>query len=245
MPRLNLEDIQQEVKETSWKLCSVEYKNLDTEMEFDCPTKHKVFTTLKKWRRHRFCPVCVEQENTRDLQDKIPKKEKGVIRVLALDDSTSTTGWAIFDDSILVGYGKISMNSQDVIKRMSGMRQWMVSAIHNWKPDVVGIEDIQLQKGPNGNVSIFKVLAQLQGVLLVTLEEEKMEKVVVHSATWRSDCNFTTKTRADQKREAQKLVRQWYNEDVTQDEADAICIGRYLANKYVKNNFLLSWGEES
>ena len=48
------------------------------------------------------------------------------------------------------------MNNQDVIKRMSGMRQWLLSAIRNWKPDVVGIEDIQLQKGPNGNVSMFK-----------------------------------------------------------------------------------------
>ncbi len=136
------------------------------------------------------------------------------------------------------------MNNQDVIKRMSGMRQWLLSAIRNWKPDVVGIEDIQLQKGPNGNVSMFKTQAQLQGALLVTLEEEKIEKVVVHSATWRSNCQFTTKTRADQKREAQKLVYKWYQADATQDEADAICIGRYLANKYIKNNFLLSWGEE-
>lgn len=244
MARLNLEDIQQEVNATAWHLCSVDYVNLDTEMEFDCPEKHKVFTTLKKWRRKPFCPVCEENLEKKEIRDNIPRKEKGVIRVLALDDSTSTTGWCVFDDSVLVGFGKISMNNQDVIKRMSGMRQWMLSAIHNWKPDVVGVEDIQLQKGPNGNVSVFKVLAQLQGVLLVTLAEEKMDAVIVHTATWRSHCNFTTRTRADQKREAQKLVYGWYGEEVTQDEADAICMGRYLADKYIKNNFLLSWGEE-
>lgn len=244
MSRLNLADIQQEVDAAAWRLCSIEYKNLDTEMEFDCPAKHKVFTTLKKWRRNPVCPVCLEQKNIKELEDRVPKKEKGAIRVLALDDATSTTGWAVFDDNQLVGYGKVVMNNQDVIKRMSGMRQWLLSAIRNWKPDVVGIEDIQLQKGPNGNVSMFKTLAQLQGVLLVTLEEEKMEKVVVHSATWRSDCQFTTKTRTDQKREAQKLVYKWYHIEATQDEADAVCIGRYLANKYIKNNFLLSWGEE-
>ena len=100
------------------------------------------------------------------------EKKKGVIRVLALDDSTSTTGWCVFDDSVLVGFGKISMNNQDVIKRMSGMRQWMLSAIHNWKPDVVGVEDIQLQRRDRTVMSVFKVLAQLQGVLLVTLAEE-------------------------------------------------------------------------
>ena len=75
------------------------------------------------------------------------KKKKGVIRVLALDDATSTTGWSVFDDNNLVSYGKVVMNNQDVIKRISGMRQWLLSAIRNWKPDVVGIEDIQLQKG--------------------------------------------------------------------------------------------------
>ena len=244
MSRLNLADIQHEVDAAAWHLCSREYKNLDTEMEFDCPVKHKVFTTLKKGRRNPICPVCLEQSNIKEIQDKVPKKEKGVIRVLALDDATSTTGWSVFDDNNLVSYGKVVMNSQDVIKRISGMRQWLLSAIRNWKPDVVGIEDIQLQKGPNGNVSMFKTQAQLQGALLVTLEEEKIEKVVVHSATWRSNCQFTTKTRADQKREAQKLVYKWYQADATQDEADAICIGRYLANKYIKNNFLLSWGEE-
>lgn len=212
-------------------------------MEFECPMHHRAFMMQKKFRKAPVCPVCTEQANTIEIRDKIPKKEKGVIRVLALDDSTSTTGWAIFDDGKLIGYGKITMSQQDTIKRIAGMRQWLLSALTNWKPDVVGVEDIQQQTGTY-NVGMFKTLAHLQGVLLVTQEEEKVERVVIHSATWRSDCNFKSKTRTDQKREAQRKVHEWYDISATQDEADAICIGRYLANQYVKNNFLLSWGGE-
>ena len=39
MSRLNLADIQQEVDAAAWHLCSIEYKNLDTEMEFELPCK--------------------------------------------------------------------------------------------------------------------------------------------------------------------------------------------------------------
>lgn len=241
MARLNLVDIQQEVESQSWTLLTEEYVNLDTEMEFQCPAKHRVYTSFKKWRNHLFCPVCLEQKNTIELRDKIPRKAKGVIRVLALDDSTSVTGWCVFDDGKLIGYGKLTMNQQDVIERIVGVRQWLISAIRNWSPDVVGIEDIQLQSGPKSNVAMFKTLAHLQGVLLATLKEEKVKEVVVHTATWRADCDFRSKTRTDQKREAQKKVLDWYGETTTQDEADAICIGRYIANTYIKNNFLLSW----
>lgn len=168
MPRLNLVDIQQEVEDKSWTLLTEEYVNLDTDMEFQCPAKHRVYTSLKKWRRHSFCPVCLEQKNSIELRDKIPRKAKGIIRTLALDDSTSITGWAIFDDGKLIGYGKLVMNQQNVVERIVGVRQWLISAIHNWDPDVVGIEDIQLQTGPKSNVAVFKTLAHLQGVLLAT-----------------------------------------------------------------------------
>jgi hypothetical protein len=41
---------------------------------------------------------------------------------------------------------------------------------------------------------------------------------------------------------AQDKVNLWYNQDCTQDEADAICIGKYFAH-LIKNN-KSSWGED-
>ena len=46
---------------------------------------------------------------------------------------------------------------------------------------------------------------------------------------------------ADQKRAAQLLVKEKYDKNVTQDEADAICIGLYMVEKHMKNNEMIDF----
>ena len=119
--------------------------------------------------------------------------------------------------------------------------------IENWRIDRVAIEDIQLQKfaGKNGHVesavTTYKVLAQLQGALLVTCFEYNIPCSVIHTATWRAHCKITAKSRADQKRAAQLFVLKKFGKNVTQDEADAICIGLYIAEKYLRNNEMIDF----
>ena len=137
------------------------------------------------------------------------------------------------------------MNALNTIERIVGVRQWLISMITNWNPDIVSIEDIQLQQGRFENVKTFKVLAQLQGTLLSTLFEEKVESLVVPPATWRSTCGITARTRSDQKRQAQQKVLEWYDIKATQDEADAICIGYHTAIKHLKNNYMINWEESN
>ena len=36
-------------------------------------------------------------------------------------------------------------------------------------------------------------------------------------------------------------VKDWYDITVTNDEADAICIGRYAANITMKNSVMINW----
>lgn len=177
------------------------------------------------------------------LTSKIPRKAAGTRRVIALDDATGTTGFSVFDNDKLIHYGKVTMNETDPIQRIASVRQWMLSLIENWKPDIVAIEDIQLQQGKFENVKTFKVLAQLQGTLLVSLYEAGVEYLVVPPATWRSTCHITSRTRSDQKREAQKKVEEWYDIKATQDEADAICIGYHVTRKYLKNDYMIDWGD--
>ena len=51
------------------------------------------------------------------------------------------------------------------------------------------------------------------------------------------------KTKADKKKSAQLKVKEWYDVSVTNDEADAVCIGRYGANKTKVSNEIVEWGE--
>ena len=247
MAKLKYEDVQNEIEQQGWKLVSATYTNLKTEMDFLCPQGHKVFVTLEKWRRNPFCPICSENAIKVDISNP-EKKDKNIIRVLALDDATNITGWSIFDGSKLITYGKFQIDKENPIERMSILKQWMLNMIIKWNPDKVGIEDIQLQKFKNGvgedsfAVTTYKVLAQLQGVLLETLYSQKKDAIIVHSATWKAFCKITAKNRTDQKRAAQLRVKEWYGVNVTQDEADAICMGKYLGEKYIKNNEMISWG---
>lgn len=40
MAKITLDQIKEEVAQDNWKVLSLEYKNLETEMTFECPNGH-------------------------------------------------------------------------------------------------------------------------------------------------------------------------------------------------------------
>jgi len=237
MTKLQINDIKIELSLRGWVLLSSEYKNLDNELEMLCPEGHKVFMSLKQWRKKIECPTCSTNVYNIIKETTHVQKKANTFRILALDDSTTITGWAVFDNQELVGYGKIEMTQKTPTERIAAMKQWMLSLVAKWKPDMVAIEDIQQQE----NIQIFKVLAHLQGVLINALYENKYEFDIIHVATWRSHCEVKGKTRSELKKSAQAKIKTWYDVSVTQDEADAICIGRCAISEYVRNNEFCEW----
>ena len=246
MAKIKFEDVRDSVAFHGWKIISTEYINLNTEMEFSCPEGHIVYTSWKKLRENFNCPSCAEAKKVYATTE-VKSKSKGTHRILSLDQATNITGWAIFDNKELIAYGKINFTQNDPIERMSKIKNWLLNIIETWKPDKVALEDIQLQKftGKNGHtegaVTTYKVLAQLQGVLAVTCFEKNIPCYIVHTATWRSYCKIAAKNRQDQKRAAQLYVTKRYEKNVTQDEADAICIGVYMVEKHLKNNEMIDF----
>lgn len=246
MSKIKYEDIKNETSFHGWEVISKEYANLKTEMEFRCPQGHIVNSTWKKVRENFNCPICNQLEENHETIE-IQPKSKGTTRVLALDQATNTSGWAIYDNKQLINFGKIEFTQSDAFERMSRLRQWLINMIENWRPDKIALEDIQLQKftGKNGHetgaVTTYKVLAQLQGTLAVTSFEKGINPIIVHTATWRSYCGIRAKSRNDQKRAAQLLVKKKFEKDATQDEADAICIGLYIVEKHLRNNEMIDF----
>lgn len=237
MTKILIANVQAEMSLKGWVLLSTKYVNLDGELEMLCPEGHKVFMSLKQWRRKAECPTCAQNvfNTLKDIAS--VQKKAGASRILALDDSTTTTGWAVFDNEELVGYGKIEMTQSSPTERIAALKQWMLSMMVKWNPNRVAIEDIQQQS----NVQIFKVLAQLQGVLVNALFESKTDYDIVHVASWRSYCGVKGRSRTELKKNAQAKIKEWYDVSVTQDEADAICLGRYAVNELGKNNEFVDW----
>ena len=243
MAKIRIEDIQNELSAEGWKVISTEYTNLDTEMTFECPEGHRIFLPWKKLRTKRECPTC-KQSVMIEQDDKVLPKPKGAKRTLALDQASKVTGYAIFDDTKLVKYGTFVTSSDDDIERFAMIRAWLLSMLTSWHPDYIGIEGIQFQEEGSGQkmgVTVFQTLARLQGIVMMTCHDAKVPFEVCPTNTWRHSCGVKGKTRTNKKRSMQLLVQDWYGVKVTEDEADAIGIGRHLVNYIQKNTVVTNW----
>lgn len=232
MARITLETIKEELASTGWKCTSTEYKNLESELRFECEEGHEVYAPWKKIRTKRECPIC-KQNKFKKLVESVKPKPRGAKRILALDQATHTTGWSIFDGDQLVRYGTFNTEIKDETARINTIKNWMISMITNWDPDCVAIEGIQFQEESSGqkmSVTIFQGLARLQGVLMDTCHTLKVKFVVCPTNTWRSHCGVKGRYRTDKKRSMQLIAKKEYDITLTDDEADAIGIGKYAAS---------------
>lgn len=237
MSSIKIEQIREEVAKENWQLISTEYKNLDTIMDFICPEGHNVSLPWKKLRNKLICPICSKNTYKNFTEEVLPKK-KGVQRILALDQATRITGYSIYDGAQLIKYGTFQANGYNALDRDASVRNWMVSMINAWQIDAVGLEGIQFQDNLTGGarmgVTTFEALARLQGILLIACYDLKVPCDSVHTAVWRKHCGVKGKGRADRKKSMQLLAKQWYDISVSEDEADAIGIGKYVAEEMFK-----------
>jgi len=207
-------------------------------MKFECPEGHAVFSTWDKLRRRRECPVC-KQNAFKTNKAVLVTKNKKENRVLGLDQASHKTGWSIFDGGRLVRYGVFETGEEDETARFHNVKIWLISMIENWKPDIIAIEGIQYQQ--NFGVTTFQTLARLQGVLMDLCYELNIPFKVCSTNTWRAHCGVKGRQRADKKRSMQLLVKEWFDVTVTDDEADAIGIGKYIADTNKKQTEIVQW----
>ncbi len=243
MSKIKLEDIQSAAAEQNWKVLSDTYKNLDTEMIFKCPEGHEVQTPWKKLRGHFECPIC-NQNVFKNQETNIISKKTKTTRVLVLDQATQNTGFSIFDNGELIRYGVYHATGANEAARIYLIKNWLINMITNWEPDWVGIEGIQFQEESSGRkmgVTVFQALARLQGVLIDTCYTMNVKYDICPTNTWRGYCGVKGRARADKKKSMQALAKQWYDVSVTDDEADAIGIGRYFSYKVGFDREVESW----
>ena len=156
------------------------------------------------------------------------------MRVLALDQASRTSGWAVFDDGKLVTYGKFTADQADVGDRLHFIRMRVSWLIDDYDIDEVVFEDIQLQGNVANNVATFKALAEVFGVLYELFVMLKLPRTAVLSTVWKSTLGIKGKDRPAQKKAAQAWVESTYGVKPTQDECDAICIGAHYVNNKVE-----------
>lgn len=151
--------------------------------------------------------------------------------ILALDQSSRTSGYAIFQEGKLVNSGTFTYDDDDISLRLVKIRNKVISLIQQYEINKILLEDIQLQ-GQTNNVTTYKVLAEVLGVLEELSREMSIPHEIIHSQTWKSTLDIKGRDRATQKKNAQLYVLETYQKKVSQDESDAICIGSsYIQSK--------------
>lgn len=153
------------------------------------------------------------------------------MNLLALDQSSRVSGYAIFQEDELVQSGTFSVTDEDVSKRLVKIRNYIINLLETYNIDQVAMEDIQMQKQIN-NVNTHKILAEVLGVCEELCQERHIPHELVHSQSWKSTLKIKGTRREEQKKSAQAYVASTYNKKVSQDESDAICIGTH----YIKTH---------
>ena len=157
-----------------------------------------------------------------------------VSNLLSLDQSSHTTGYAIFKDGVPFLISHFEAVGSDLGNRLEHIRDKVLYLIEEYDIDEVAFEDIQLQE-KNGSreigIKTFKILAEVFGVVHELLTELEMDYTIVPPIVWKATFNIAGKGSKQEKKLAQEYIFKHYGLSCTEDEADAACLGLHVIKK--------------
>lgn len=147
--------------------------------------------------------------------------------VLALDLSTKSAGWAVFNNKKLVDSGCITASSTNVLDRISKITRELREVFDKFNPDEIIVEEV-LPEDVRHNQQVFKALMYMQAAVALDFNKNGKKLNFYVSSEWRKKCGIRTGrgiTREMVKAADIKFVKDNYNIDANDDICDAICIG--------------------
>lgn len=148
-------------------------------------------------------------------------------RTMALDQASRVTGWAIYDNKNLIASGHFSISANKTMQqRLIAFVDHLDDLIAKYNIEKIYYEGIQYQS----NIETYKKLAYIQAMIIYNSECNNIPISELSPSHWRSLIKDKHKikfgrSRTEQKQKAQEFVKNFFNKNVTEDEADAICLG--------------------
>lgn len=156
------------------------------------------------------------------------------MNILSLDQALRITGYSILNQQgRLIDYGIIKTPNDTKKKKYTQedkiniIIEEVEKLIEKHNIDFVVIEDIQKQV----NIKTFKDLAILLGCLRQYLYNKGIDYEILSPSVWRSVLNIKGRVRADKKKNAQLYIKNKFDIDVSEDEADSISIACAMLHK--------------
>lgn len=166
------------------------------------------------------------------------------MNILSLDLSTKSSGWACFVDGQLATHGCITSASTDLIKRIYKMTEGITEILNNNSINKIIIEEVRPEGGYGvGNTKTHRALMWLQAATAFLIHDKYPNITIeyIYPSSWRAQLGI--KNGRGIKRTSLKeadiiFIKEKYNIDVNDDEADAICIGlAYLKKDKEEESF--------
>jgi len=177
----------------------------------------------------------------------------GEIRLLALDISSYSTGYAVYIDNKLVEYNYIyQSHSNNVTVRLNNMKKGIIALIDKYNINAVCVEDIIFK-----NKVALHVLSKAQGIILDYLYEKNIEFSQITPKQWKSayninkiDYSCSKNSRENSKLKTVECVKRDFGIDVFEivkeypkdlketpvyDICDAICLGKIALDEFTIN----------
>lgn len=162
------------------------------------------------------------------------------MKILSLDQSTSCTGYSIFDNGELIEYGALKPSKKINDVNMYSMFLKIVELIEKTNPNKILIEDVymKMQKiynkkekkvGTMFNVATHKVLSNLQGMLIAYFMLHQIDFEIIHPSSWQK---MIKKKGTVNKDDTKSFVNEKYSINIKNDNiSDSIAIGRFYLLK--------------
>lgn len=157
--------------------------------------------------------------------------------ILGIDSSTTSTGWAVIDTKFdnelrLIDYGVIKPKQVETIDRIINISNELKEVLRNFRPEFVVIEEMNVTR----NMKTIRALSGLITTIEVMLRNRQALYVKMTPSEWRKKIGIKCKNnRETLKKASVDYVFEKYNENVSDDEADAICIAEAGSKVEIEN----------
>lgn len=159
--------------------------------------------------------------------------------ICGIDSSTSSTGWGVidtkFNDNLrLIDYGAIKPNKKlETIDRIIYISRELRRILQDFKPELIVIEEMNVTR----NMKTIRALSGLLTEIEVMLRNRQALYVKMTPSEWRKKVGIKCKNDREMLKKASvDYVFEKYNENVSDDEADAICIAEAGSGVEVQND---------
>ena len=160
------------------------------------------------------------------------KSKNNEIKLCSIDSSTKKTGIAFFIGGEYICHDLLDCSTKtNMNERFMDMSFKIWQALTLTRPDIIYVEETVVLR----NAQTQRFLTRLQGVIYAWCMNKGCEFNTIRPTVWRSAIGMKqgkSAKRAELKEQSIQYVRNKYGVDVTDDEADAICIGDAVINLY-------------